>query len=291
MLSLMLIVVQSVYAAQLLPQHETSNEIKYEKSDIKEKKYKSIKSDISIEEIVELFISLGIIPEDKAGQARKVLSEKKLKTANSSCISDVIKYNLYLGRTDNDTDGEVTRLQKWLSVMPDVYPEKLVTGYFGPATERAVQRYQKKYGIVAFGAPETTGYGVVGPKTRGKINACRIGSYKSDEKKEDKNTNKEEVDETKSEVSSITLKADSENKKVTWSVDGYSKKGFKVTWSKESGPTYPTRATDKYKYYGNPETNSSAVDAFDGEGTYYVRVCEYLGGACGVYSNEVTIEL
>ncbi len=92
-------------------------------------------------------------------------------------------------------------------------------------------------------------------------------------------------------MSSITLNVDSENKKVTWSVDGYSKKGFKVTWSKESGPTYPTRSTDKYKYYGSPETNSSTVDAFDGEGVYHVRVCEYLGGACGVYSNEVTIEL
>ncbi len=151
--SSVLVVARGVYAMQLLPQYETSGEIKYEKSDIKEKKYKNIKNDISVEEIVELFISLGIIPEDKVEQARSVLSEKKSKKTNPACISAVIKYNLYLGRTDNDTNGEVTRLQSWLSTMPDVYPEKLVTGYFGPATERAVQRYQKKYGIVASGAP------------------------------------------------------------------------------------------------------------------------------------------
>lgn len=51
-----------------------------------------------------------------------------------------------------------------------MYPEKLVTGYFGPLTLKAVQRFQTKYGIVSSGSPSTTGYGRVGPRTRAKLN-------------------------------------------------------------------------------------------------------------------------
>lgn len=47
--------------------------------------------------------------------------------------------------------------------MPDVYPEGLVTGYFGSLTEKAVKRFQTKYGI------EQTGF--VGPQTRSKLNS------------------------------------------------------------------------------------------------------------------------
>ena len=90
-------------------------------------------------------------------------------------------------------------------------------------------------------------------------------------------------------VDSITLEGSGDT--IEWTVDGYSAKGFKVTWSKNSGPTYPTRSGDKYHYHSNPNKNSDALTAFNGNGTYYVRVCEYLGGACGVYSNEITVTL
>ncbi len=78
---------------------------------------------------------------------------------------------------------------------------------------------------------------------------------------------------------------------ISWSVNGYSKKGFKVVWSKNSGPTYPTRSGDKYQYHSSPSTSSASLTTFDGSGTYYVRVCEYLGGKCGEYSNQITVEL
>ncbi len=93
-----------------------------------------------------------------------------------------------------------------------------------------------------------------------------------------------------SEVNSISLSSGG-GAKVNWSVDGYSEKGFKVVWSKTSGPTYPTRSKDKYQYLSNPEVRSTTIDAFDGGGVYYVRVCEYLGGSCGVYSNEIQVDL
>lgn len=64
--------------------------------------------------------------------------------------------------------GQARLLQQFFTKDAAVYPEGLVTGYFGPATERAVQRFQKKYGIADIGQ---AGYGVVGPKTRAKLNA------------------------------------------------------------------------------------------------------------------------
>jgi N-acetylmuramoyl-L-alanine amidase len=67
--------------------------------------------------------------------------------------------------TDIDTTGVVKRLQTILAKDKTLYPEGLVTGYFGPATLKAVQALQKKNSIVTSGTPETTGYGAVGPKT------------------------------------------------------------------------------------------------------------------------------
>lgn len=64
---------------------------------------------------------------------------------------------------------QVKALQQYLKRDPLLYPEGLITGYFGPATERAVQRFQKKYNIISTGSP-ATGFGVVGPKTRNQLN-------------------------------------------------------------------------------------------------------------------------
>jgi len=76
---------------------------------------------------------------------------------------------LYPGVSDASAGGEVTILQKMLANDPSVYPEKLITGYYGPLTEKAVQRWQTKQGVVSSGSPVTTGYGVVGPQTRAQI--------------------------------------------------------------------------------------------------------------------------
>lgn len=45
------------------------------------------------------------------------------------------------------------------------------TDYFGTLTEKAVEKYQAKQGIVSGGSPATTGYGLVGPKTRESLAA------------------------------------------------------------------------------------------------------------------------
>jgi len=85
-------------------------------------------------------------------------------------------------------------------------------------------------------------------------------------------TNTITTTDSTSVVSSITVSGSGAD--IEWSVDGYSTKGFKISWSKTSGPTYPLRTGDKYHYFSSPSKTSDTLTAFDGDGTYYVRVCE-----------------
>ncbi len=64
---------------------------------------------------------------------------------------------------------DVTKLQQFLALDTAVYPEGVVSGYFGSLTQTAVQRWQTKYNIVSNGTPATTGFGVVGPRTAAAI--------------------------------------------------------------------------------------------------------------------------
>lgn len=102
-------------------------------------------------------------------------------------------------------------------------------------------------------------------------------------------TYSEEEETDKSTLESITLEG--HKNEISWETSGYSEKGFKVVWSKSANPTYPTRKGDKYHYHSNPEEDDDKLEAFDGTGEYYVRVCEYLGGKCGIYSNEIKMSL
>ena len=65
--------------------------------------------------------------------------------------------------------AQVSTLQTFLAADTTVYPEGLVTGYYGALTVAAVQRYQCKNGIVCSGTAASTGYGNVGPATLAKI--------------------------------------------------------------------------------------------------------------------------
>jgi peptidoglycan hydrolase-like protein with peptidoglycan-binding domain len=71
--------------------------------------------------------------------------------------------------------ANVTNLQAFLASNPSFYPEGLVTGYYGPLTQAAVQRFQAYYGIVSSGSPSSTGYGRVGPSTLARMNALIAG--------------------------------------------------------------------------------------------------------------------
>lgn len=62
---------------------------------------------------------------------------------------------------------DVGRLQRLLTTKPEIYPEGLVTGYFGQSTEKAVQKFQLTYNVVS--SESDLGFGLVGPKTRVKL--------------------------------------------------------------------------------------------------------------------------
>ncbi|MCP6719838.1 MAG: peptidoglycan-binding protein [Patescibacteria group bacterium] len=70
-------------------------------------------------------------------------------------------------------DEEVRTLQEILRGFPDIYPEGITTGYFGELTRRAIQRLQTSFGIASSGDETTSGYGLVGSKTRIALNALK----------------------------------------------------------------------------------------------------------------------
>ena len=57
--------------------------------------------------------------------------------------------------------AEVTQLQNYLAADPEIYPDGMITGYFGPKTQAAVKRFQAKHGLPQVGR--------VGPLTRAKL--------------------------------------------------------------------------------------------------------------------------
>jgi len=68
---------------------------------------------------------------------------------------------------------DITLLQELLASDPSIYPEGLVTGYFGPLTAKAVRAYQRKHGLEQVGE--------VGPKTRNLIDKWLTKLWRDDD--------------------------------------------------------------------------------------------------------------
>jgi hypothetical protein len=78
-------------------------------------------------------------------------------------VSPVFNRNLQIGNRGD----EVRRLQELLAQDKELYPEGLVTGYYGSLTREAVRRFQLKYGVIS--SPSDQGNGRLGPRTRAKM--------------------------------------------------------------------------------------------------------------------------
>ncbi|MDO8483156.1 MAG: peptidoglycan-binding domain-containing protein [bacterium] len=81
--------------------------------------------------------------------------------------SDAFKAQLKVGIRSE----EVKLLQKFLAKDKSLYPERLVTGYFGALTKRAVGRFQIKFGLIK--NSKDPAYGVLDAKTRFSLNALQ----------------------------------------------------------------------------------------------------------------------
>lgn len=78
-------------------------------------------------------------------------------------VSPVFNKDLQLGSRGDD----VKRLQELLKSDKEIYPDGLVTGYYGALTKSAILKFQLKYGVVKSASDQ--GAGRLGPKTRAKI--------------------------------------------------------------------------------------------------------------------------
>ena len=96
---------------------------------------------------------------------------KKLEQLSSIEIAkdkaEVYDKALTRSLTVDHKGGDVSVLQQFL-INAEVYPEALVTGYFGPLTKSAVQRFQREQNI-------TPAYGFFGPTTKKRmLNLIRL---------------------------------------------------------------------------------------------------------------------
>lgn len=80
---------------------------------------------------------------------------------------------LYATLSVGSTGEQVTSLQTSLAANPSIYPEGIVSGYFGALTRAAVVRYQAAHGI--------SQTGTVGPITRASINGSTGTVFTGDE--------------------------------------------------------------------------------------------------------------
>lgn len=68
-----------------------------------------------------------------------------------------------------DSGAEITALQTFLAY--DGCLNVAPTGYYGPITERAVLKFQLKYGLGSYASLEQLGGSIAGPVTRAKLNS------------------------------------------------------------------------------------------------------------------------
>lgn len=119
---------------------------------------------ISVSDLIEnIRQQIEVLRTQILGLQEQLTSLQKAKGEVKETVEE-IKATLRLARQlwRGVSNEDVTLLQEVLATDPEIYPAGLITGYFGPLTERAVKKFQKAMGVEEVG--------VVGPKTLSKIN-------------------------------------------------------------------------------------------------------------------------
>lgn len=107
-----------------------------------------------------------------SGPAPSVDTQTKTQSAvtqqTTAATTVTAKNSFTLSMEIGSENSQVRALQEFLAKNKAIYPEGIVSGYFGALTDLAVKRFQVKYGVAGPGDP---GYGYVGPKTRAALNS------------------------------------------------------------------------------------------------------------------------
>lgn len=115
-------------------------------------------------------VVIKVSPNTESTQIDLVTEGQDVPTEeNKFSIAGIIKFfrNLFFGSEGED----VGELQKVLARNEKIYPEALVTNYYGLLTRRAVERLQCAYGLVCSGSEAANGFGRVGPRTLNLLNS------------------------------------------------------------------------------------------------------------------------
>jgi peptidoglycan hydrolase-like protein with peptidoglycan-binding domain len=113
--------------------------------------------------LANLQAQIKLLNDQMANLRTQLEAANKIKNEIKNTTNE-IKESLHLARTlkAGMSGDDIKTLQELLATDSDVYPEGLITGYYGKATERAVKRLQKKFCLDQVGH--------VGPLTLKKIN-------------------------------------------------------------------------------------------------------------------------
>lgn len=106
----------------------------------------------------------GTASTSASANAASAASSASSSGSENACPA--LMRTLSLGSSGTD----VSSLQAYLNISP-------TTGYFGSLTQNAVEEWQSAHGVVSGGDASSSGYGVVGPKTRAAMESvCATGA-------------------------------------------------------------------------------------------------------------------
>ncbi|HEY4513786.1 MAG TPA: peptidoglycan-binding protein [Candidatus Paceibacterota bacterium] len=141
-------------------------------------------TDENLKKIQELTNQIKALQEQiRALQAQQI----QLQASSTHAIAEIVQ-----SLRQGSAGDQVKVLQTLLSLNAAIYPEGAVTGFFGPATRRALERFQRANGL------EVVGF--AGPRTRALLNSLIRKEFKEASKIDD-----DVAEDVKEAIASITL--------------------------------------------------------------------------------------
>lgn len=83
--------------------------------------------------------------EDMLATIESLLAQIKSLQTQLNEVRGELKDTLKEGLEEGMTDDDIAKVQELLASDPSIYPQKIVTGYFGPLTRQALIRFQERH--------------------------------------------------------------------------------------------------------------------------------------------------